>query len=317
MSQVLIVGSGTIGLEYAKVLQALGRSVMVIGRGKKSAEALTAHTGLPVITGGLEAWLDSLEGPPPAEAIVAVPIQNLNEAARRLIRAGVRRLLLEKPGGLTLDEMTALAEEAKAVEAEVYLAYNRRFYAATRKALDIISEDDGVRSLLFEFTEWSHKIVTLNYPPEVLDAWLLANSSHVIDMAFFLCGWPETLCAQVAGKLDWHPCGSAFSGSGTTTSGAVFSYHADWAAPGRWGVEVLTKKHRLIFRPMEQLQYQKIGSVAVEPVEIDYSLDEKFKPGFYLQVKAFLDGPKTDLLRLEEQCHHIEAFYSVIRGRPY
>ena len=75
---------------------------------------------------------------------------------------------------------------------------------------------------------------------------------------------------------------------------ALFSYHANWEAPGRWSVEILTPKHRLYFKPMETLQIQEIGSVAVNPVQIDDTLDKEFKPGLYLQVKSFLDGKQKN-----------------------
>ena len=51
--------------------------------------------------------------------------------------------------------------------------------------------------------------------------------------------------------------------------GAMFSYFADWEAPGRWGLEVLTRKRRLIFRPMEQLQVMPLGSVKIDSVELE------------------------------------------------
>ena len=43
-------------------------------------------------------------------------------------------------------------------DTDVWLAYNRRFYEASKKAREIILADGGATSLHFEFTEWSHKI---------------------------------------------------------------------------------------------------------------------------------------------------------------
>ena len=36
------------------------------------------------------------------------------------------------------------------------------------------------------------------------------------------------------------------AGAGVTENGALFSYHANWEAPGRWSVEIMTKKRRLM-----------------------------------------------------------------------
>ena len=88
-----------------------------------------------------------------------------------------------------------------------------------------------------------------------------------------------------------------FSGSGITNKQALFSYHANWSAPGRWGLELNTNKHKLIFRPLEKLQIQQKGSTKIEFIkDINYSLDEKYKPGLFLQVSKFLSSSKSDKL---------------------
>ena len=55
-----------------------------------------------------------------------------------------------------------------------------------------------------------------------------------------------------------------FSGSGITSKGIMFSYLSDWQAPGRWGLEFNTKKHKFILRPIEDLKIVKSGSTLVK-----------------------------------------------------
>jgi len=59
---------------------------------------------------------------------------------------------------MNLEELQKLQLEAQSQQAEVWLGYNRRFYESTRKAQEIIQEDQGATSCNFEFTEWSQKI---------------------------------------------------------------------------------------------------------------------------------------------------------------
>ena len=92
-----------------------------------------------------------------------------------------------------------------------------------------------------------------------------------------------------------------------------FSYHADWEAPGRWGLEVLTRKHRFIFRPLEQLQVIQVGSVRMENIELDDRLDIEFKPGLYKQVTAFLNRDDGQFCSIDEQLQHI-AIYGEMAG---
>ena len=65
--------------------------------------------GIPVQTGGVETALQNEA--PPETAIVAVGVEQLSSVARKLIQAGTKRILLEKPGGMTLDELQNLNSE--------------------------------------------------------------------------------------------------------------------------------------------------------------------------------------------------------------
>ncbi len=283
-----LVGAGSMSVEYALVLEALEVNYTVVGRGDRSAMSFKEETGKHVRTGGLLSALES--GVAPETAIVAVGVDQLAQVADLLINAGTRYILLEKPGGINSNEIRKLRSRAEKNGAIVMIAYNRRFYASTLKALDLIRLDGGVTSCYFEFTEWSHRIVHLDKALNIKEAWFLANSTHVADFAFFLSGTPVEWRGWHDGSLDWHPSAARFCGAGKTVSGALFSYQADWEAPGRWGVEVCTRKRRLVFRPMEQLQETLIGSVEVNKVDIDDSLDKEFKPGLYRQMQVFLQG---------------------------
>lgn len=297
---VWLVGAGGMAVDYAKVLKALDVSALVIGRGSASAQTFTERTGLPVHSGGLEAFLAG-EPELPEAAIVSVGVEALAPTTRRLLDYGVRRILVEKPGALNRDEIRELAAIAADRSAEVIIAYNRRMYASTLHAQRLIAEDGGVQSLHFEFTEWGHVIAGLQKADGVKAAWLLGNSTHVIDLAFYLGGLPVEMHSYTSGSLDWHPSSAVFAGAGRTDRSALFSYQANWSAPGRWGVEVLTSNHRLVFRPMESLQIVRKGSVALEPVSLDDRLDKAFKPGLYEQVDRFLQGRLEGLCTLDEQ----------------
>lgn len=306
-----LIGAGAMAQDYAKVLQGLKRDFEVIGRNAASAEKFETVTGVRVRQGGLSAALaDSMA---PEQAIVAVGVELLADVAIELIQAGTRRILVEKPGGLNTSEIRALQKKAVEYGAEVYVAYNRRFYASTELARKLIAEDGGAVSCNFEFTEWSHIIAPLTKAPGVKESWFMANSTHVVDLAFHLCGFPKDWHAWHSGTLDWHPAAARFCGSGVTDQGVLFSYQADWEAPGRWGVEVLTRKRRFIFRPMEQLHVVQLGSVKVDSVELNDQLDKEFKPGLYAQTKAFLDKQSNWFSTIEEQLKHC-AVYDEMAG---
>jgi len=292
--------------DYARVLQSLDHDFEVIGRNAASAEKFASVTGHPVRQGGLSSALADSDAP--EQAIIAVGVEQLANVGTELIEAGARRILIEKPGGLNTKEIRALQKIAVRKKADVLIAYNRRFYASTAMARKLIAKDGGATSCTFEFTEWSHVIAPLTKAPGVKEAWFLANSTHVVDLAFHLCGFPRDMNAWHGGTLNWHPSAARFCGSGMTDQGVFFSYHADWEAPGRWGVEVLTRKRRFVFRPMEQLQVISLGSVKMGGVELDDRLDKAFKPGLYGQVKAFLERDDRLFCTIEEQLRHCTIY---------
>ena len=178
----------------------------------------------------------------------------------------------------------------------------------------IIKEDGGVSSFTFDFTERSYVIEKLKTSSvEVKRNWFLANSTHVIDMAFFLGGKPSKITAYTKDGLKWHPSGSIYAGAGISDRSALFSYHANWKSAGKWNIEIMTPKNKLIFRPLEKLQMQKYGSMNIEDVPLDDKLDIEFKPGIYRQIESFL-GDKRNLLTINEQVKNLQ-YYSAIIGK--
>jgi predicted dehydrogenase len=298
--QVWLIGAGLMAREYAKVLHAQQCPFMTIGRGQQSANTFRDKTGFEVIAGGLNEFLKS--GPSiPQKVVVATGVEALAENTMLLIESGVKEILCEKPAGLNTDEISELAKKAEKYNARIYLAYNRRFYSSVIKAREIIQQDGGVSSFNFEFTEWSHTISPLVKAPGIKENWFLANSTHVVDLAFYLGGKPKQISCYKGGGLPWHPSASVFAGAGITEQGILFSYQANWEAPGRWAVEILTNNYRLYLKPLEKLQIQKKGSVQVDFVEIDDTLDTQYKPGLYIQTAAFLKGDVSEFISINEQ----------------
>lgn len=308
MKNIWLIGAGPMAQDYIKVLEALKTDFTVIGRGQETAQKCEEATGCEVVIGGLETFLAKNPGVC-SHAIVSVGVEKLYETTKALLLYGVKDILVEKPAGLHQKEFEDLVQVTKREQANVFVAYNRRFYASVLKAQEIIKEDGGVTSFNFEFTEWGHVIAPLQKAEGVKEKWFLGNSTHVVDLAFFLGGKPKEICCFTNGNLDWHPAASIFSGAGKSENNALFSYHANWESAGRWSVEVLTKEHKLILRPMEKLQIQKRGTVTQNFVEeIDYLHDDKYKPGVYLQTKYFLENHFEGLCTIEEQKNIIDIY---------
>lgn len=309
---IWLIGAGTMAANYAKVLESLKYDFITIGRGESSAKKFQELTGRKVVSGGMEQYLE-MKPQIPTHAIVCVNVESLFSIATELLEYGIKSILLEKPGGVDTKQIKELATISERQDARIEIAYNRRCYASVIKARELIEQDGGVQSFNFEFTEWGHVIEKLDKPSQVFQNWFLANSTHVVDLAFYLGGRPEQLSAYSTGSLPWHTSGAIFAGSGVSESGALFNYHANWRSAGRWSLEVLTDKGKYIMCPLEKLFFQKKGDIVAVEICFDASLDKEFKPGFYLQIKAFLDGELGILPALKEQSELLD-WYSRIAG---
>lgn len=304
-------------MDYAKVLVSMGVRFSTIGRGPSSAHAFQNATGLEAHTGGLERFVANTCLEEFTHAIVCVGEARLGQATKVLIEAGMKSILVEKPGASNVGEITQTAAISSERRISCFVGYNRRFYASVQRAQQMIQEDGGVASFLFEFTEWSHRIKDLTKEQGVLENWFLHNSTHVVDMAFYLGGWPERMTSISSGGTSWHPAASVFAGAGVAHGGATFSYGANWEAPGRFSTEILTRTRRMIFRPLEQLRVVELGSVREEAVELDDRLDVEFKPGLWKQVNAFLSNETSVLPTIQQQAEHAAVYEAILHGGEY
>ena len=313
---IWIVGAGNMSYEYARALKDLNNEFQVIGRGPESAKNFKDKTGIDVLTGGLEHHLTTANELPES-IILATPVQDLFTTLKLSIEAGIKNILVEKPGFMFPDEGEEALRLAQEKKVNVFIAYNRRFFSSVLKMNQLIELDGGLKSFHFEFTEWADDIEKLASPKITLERWVLSNSTHVIDLAFHIGSTPEQFACKTMGGFNWHPSASYFSGMGKTQSQKPFTYFATWDSPGRWGLEFFTKNKRFILRPMEKLSVQNRNSVVIEEIQFDNSNDLKCKPGLLLMIEAFL-GRDADLRKklctLEE---HVKNFQHYCKMANY
>lgn len=310
---ILLIGTGPMAVDYAKVLKEISEEFIVVGRGEKSANRFNEETGINPVTGGIDKYLEENEIPKGTKAIVAVGTEALMEVLLALKNNGVTDILIEKPAAISISELLANKSELEAVKDSVFVAYNRRFYASVMEAERLIKEDGGLQSMHFEFTEWAHKIEPLQKAEGVKENWFFANSTHVVDLAFYLAGEPTSWAAfSKEGELSWHEK-TNFSGAGITNKGVVFSYISNWESAGRWGIELMTSKRRIYLKPMEGLSVQLKGTIAIVEHEFEKEKDQLFKPGLYAQTKVFIEGyPTHRLVSLKEQLNNALSVYQKI-----
>jgi predicted dehydrogenase len=308
---IYIIGTGPMAQAYAKVLIHLEKEFKVVGRGNESANKFKSEIGVQPLTGGIEAFLRDNNFCDLDYVIITTGTEALMPILKMVLISGAGKILIEKPAAISIDELLENEVFLRPYGDQVFVAYNRRFYASVQEVIKLIAEDGGLESMHFEFTEWAHKIEPLQKAEGVKENWFFANSTHVVDLAFFIAGKPKDWKAySQSGKLGWHSK-TKFAGSGITEKDVLFSYHSNWESAGRWGIELMTSKRKFYLKPLELIDIQKVGSVLIESHEFDKELDILFKPGLLLQLNYFINN-KNELLSLNLHIENSKLVYSKI-----
>lgn len=310
LNNIFLIGTGLMAIDYAHVLQAQGHDFIAIGRGRISAEKFEKETGVVPIIGGIERYLSQHTFPKFVNVIIATGTEVLLPTLLLVLKNGANKVLIEKPAAVSIEELLDNEEKLRPFFGKVFVAYNRRFFASVYEAQKMILDDGGLHSMLFEFTEWSHRIGPLIKAPGVKENWFFANSTHVIDLAFYLAGKPKQWSTySKSGNLIWHNK-TNFVGAGVTQKEVLFSYISNWESAGRWSIELLTHKRRIYLKPLEEVKEQIKGSILIENHIFDDTLDKKYKPGLYKQVEQFLSNSPQILPLLEEHIENTKSWYS-------
>lgn len=310
--KVFLIGTGQMAIDYFAVLKDQNYDTTVIGRGEESAIKFESKTGVKPFVGGLQEYISNNSLPANAYVIIATGTEALMPSLLLALQAGAYKVLIEKPAAISIEELIENEEKLKLYSNNVFVAYNRRFYASVLEAQKMIEEDGGLQTMHFEFTEWAHKIEPLAKAPGVKENWFFANSTHVVDLAFYLAGKPTQWQGySKAGDLKWHSKVN-FTGAGITDKGVLFSYLSNWESAGRWAIELLTEKRRIYLKPMESISVQEKGTVVVIEHKFDDSLDLQFKPGLMKQVEAYLNDDENNLLNVKEHLFMAREVYSKI-----
>lgn len=303
---IWLVGTGKMAEAYVEVLRSLDVDVTVIGRSVENTERFGEKYPVKCISGGVEKALITEECTP-HQAIIAVDVLSLPHVCEAMILAGVKQILLEKPGALDTSTIIRLHEMADRAGCKVFIGYNRRFYSSVERLAQLAKAEGGIHTCHLELNEWGHVIGPLEIEDEVKSKWFVANTAHVVDLAFSLIGFPVELHCHTQGDLSWHPT-SAMAGSGVTESGTVFSYHGNWDSAGRWGAEFTTQFNRYKLSPLETLQVQAKGQLDWKNVTLDNSVDCEFKPGLKRQVEHFIHAIDGVLCPIHQQVELMPIF---------
>tara|TARA_B110000858_G_scaffold126305_1_gene143861 strand:+ start:6301 stop:8160 length:1860 start_codon:yes stop_codon:yes gene_type:complete len=311
---ILIIGTGTIAIEYIKCLKALENdNFEVIGNTNEKCNAITNNYNCKCYSGGVENFDFSKNY---SQVIIATPIKLLFTHLRIVIEKAkhVKNILIEKPGSLYNYQIKEIINMKKKIN--IFIAYNRRFYNSVIEGKKII-KNDKIEEIELCINEYNLDELSKIRSNEIMENYFTCMTTHVVDLTFFLAGIPKKINSTVSGygELDFHKKGSIFNGTGITDKDVNFKFHGDWRKSGKWKLDLKLKSGIILsYQPLEDLKIINLDK-STKIIKRSEN-DEKFKPGYYEQVKSFLSLEKENLLTIEEQYNNLSIYYKMLKQNP-
>ncbi len=310
----LVVGTGLIAEEYIKSLIALNCEFEIIGNTREKSSYISNKYDKICHTGGIENFNFDKKC---ENIIIATPINLLYSHLKICITKckDLKNIFIEKPGCLYTYQIKEIINIKKDIN--IFLAYNRRFYSSVIKGKEII-KNDKIKKLNLCINEYKLNEIAKVYEKELMENYFTIMTTHVVDLAFFLAGVPNTfnvLNIDGYGELEYHKRGCFFNGNGITKNDIEFEYHGDWSESGKWKIELYLESGKILsYQPLEDLKIINIDGT--EEIIERSKIDIDFKPGYYYQVKSFISD-KKDLLNIENQYGNLQVFHKMVGYNPH
>jgi len=305
-ADILLVGTGRMGIDYAKILKRREVDFKVIGRSESGVAKFREATGIHAEVGGIQSYLTrSKKSTRPVTVILCVTTSETPDAVDVLLeshksgRLCISGMLIEKPLAPDVETAILVAEKLSSTSIPAYVAFNRRFYPAVQNLKRLIEEDGGAEYVHFEFNEWEERferaasVFQMEY--KVINNWQFGNGCHVVDAAFYLAGGLPIHVDSVssAGKCTRPlnlklPETAIFGGSAITTHGTVITWKSYFRHKAPWMIEVVTSnKVKYQLNPLEKLVRIRPDCTQHELILLQDATD--IRPGISDMVSAFFD----------------------------
>jgi len=282
-----IIGAGNISKEHLEVLKFIDYVdiVGITSRTLSKAKKLAYNFNIIDVYDNPEKLIErsNLDG-----LMVLVSADQIYKVTKELIPFQIP-LFIEKPPGLVPGHTKTLLKLANKHGTINMVGYNRRYYSIFHKGLEIINKHGQLLGVSIEGHERFWKISSKKQPKEILDNWIIANSTHTIDLIRFFGGEINNIRTFTNNIKEQN--GDQFVASFEYASGSLGTYTSHWFSPGGWSVKLYGNGVTIIYNPLEKGMWfnKEFQKNEIIPDRVD----QRFKPGFYRQMEAFLKLIKT------------------------
>ena len=135
------------GKEYYRCLKEIGLEVHVIGRSNKSFTKFNNIKNISKYT-SFKDFTNSENSKDFDIAIVSVSVEALYQNTMSLLETGIKKILIEKPGSLSLEQLLELVQQGKFAESEEATEREQKFAREKNRQATLLANAKAERSRL-------------------------------------------------------------------------------------------------------------------------------------------------------------------------
>lgn len=282
-NKVAVLGYGSNGRNHISILNSLPNVQLcgIMGRDVNKLRNYCKATGFE----GFSKISDCYLKYQPDYLVISVPVL---QTYKVLIEAldFPWKILVEKPLGLNLEQTTKLIKIIQEKNRDVFVALNRRMLPSVLQLNHLLEKfDDSKRTVYVWDQQNTLEAKSNNHPKKVIENWQFANGIHLFDLGDSLCRGNIT---STDTRTEVNGFEQIFNFRATYSTGDILIYNSVWNLDRRWSIEIKTDNHDYVLKPIESLKVN-CDVYAKEYIDKLYLEPSQFKPGFYNQLKAFLE----------------------------
>ena len=281
MIKIGIIGVGAIAEEHLKVLKTFN-DVSIVAISNRSKDRLNLIKDKYNISHSYLDYNKMIEKIKLDAIFVTVSLFNIKDVALSCLETDIPTFI-EKPAGINIEDINDLVNAAKKMKTINMIGLNRRFYSNISNALDIVRKDGGVKTIIIDCPQRLSDINNWKGYEDKTNIW---NGIHCIDLFRYFCGNVDYMTSYVR-KIN-SEYNDTFNSFIKFKDGSIGHFISNWFSPGRWSVVIITKSKKISICPLEEGYCLNENGEEHKLNIID--IDKKYKPGFFLQDRYFIDS---------------------------
>lgn len=306
MTRIGIVGYGGIGRAHRAVFEALGCEVVAScnrsaeGRARAKAEGILRcyDDGSTMMR---QEQLDAV--------VCATPIFENYKTVLELIPFRLP-ILMEKPPGTSVEELEALIDAATTHGTLVMLGTNRVWYSVLRNAITDMGGLGEVESVDVQWSENPARLAQRGFSDEQIASRNFSNSIHGLSLLQYLAGTVHDV--NVVSTKGNAPFQWQMALHGVSERNVIARFISSWTSQLPWRLVMTGGGRQYSFAPLEECQCADLASRTTRTLQGE-AFDQQYKPGFYLQAKAFLDAVASGSVPQEATLSNARALFTYAR----